>query len=61
MVTIAASEETASDDRAKKAFFIVEPNQKQLTEIAGLLDAQRLRALWRRRFPCHKRRRRMRG
>jgi hypothetical protein len=40
MVTIAASEETASDDRAKKAFFIVEPNPKQLTEIAGLLDAQ---------------------
>ena len=44
MVTIAASEETATDERTKKAFFIVEPNQKQLTEIAGLLDARRLRA-----------------
>jgi NADPH:quinone reductase-like Zn-dependent oxidoreductase len=44
MVTIAASEEIATDDRVKKAFFIVEPNQKQLTEIGGLLDAKRLRA-----------------
>jgi hypothetical protein len=44
MVTIAASEETATDERTKTAFFIVEPNQKQLTEIAGLLDARRLRA-----------------
>jgi NADPH:quinone reductase-like Zn-dependent oxidoreductase len=42
MVTIAASEETAADERVKKAFFIVEPNQKQLAEIAGLLDARRL-------------------
>ena len=42
MVTIAASEETATDERAKKAFFIVEPNQKQLSEIGALLDAQRL-------------------
>jgi NADPH:quinone reductase-like Zn-dependent oxidoreductase len=44
MVTIAASEEAAADDRVKKAFFIVEPSQKQLTEIGGLLDARKLRA-----------------
>ena len=44
MVTIAASEETTTDDRTKQAFFIVEPNRQQLTEISGLLDAQRLRA-----------------
>ena len=43
MVTIAAGEETAVDSRTKAAFFIVEPNQKQLTEIAALLDAQALR------------------
>jgi len=44
MVTIAASEETATDDRSKKAYFIVEPNQKQLAEIGRLLDKRQLRA-----------------
>jgi NADPH:quinone reductase-like Zn-dependent oxidoreductase len=43
MVTIAASEEATRDDRAKKAFFIVEPNRRQLMEIAGLLDAKQIR------------------
>jgi NADPH:quinone reductase-like Zn-dependent oxidoreductase len=38
------SGETATDDRAKKAFFIVEPNRMQLTEIPSLLAAQPLRA-----------------
>jgi NADPH:quinone reductase-like Zn-dependent oxidoreductase len=38
MVTIAASGEEARDDRTKAAFFIVEPNQNQLAEIAHLLD-----------------------
>ena len=44
MVTIAASEETTTDDRVKKAYFIVEPNQKELREIGRLLDTQQLRA-----------------
>ena len=44
MVTIAAGSEGATDQRVKDAFFIVEPNQKQLVEIAKQLDAGRLRA-----------------
>jgi NADPH:quinone reductase-like Zn-dependent oxidoreductase len=39
MVTIAANSEGTTDERTKRAFFIVEPNQKQLTEIGGMLDA----------------------
>jgi NADPH:quinone reductase-like Zn-dependent oxidoreductase len=41
IVTIAASAEgeAARDERVKNAFFIVEPNQKQLVEVAKLLDA----------------------
>lgn len=39
MVTIAAGNEEASDERVKRAFFRVEPNAKQLTEIGGLLEA----------------------
>ncbi len=38
LVTIAASSESVTDQRAKDAFFIVEPNQKQLIEVAKLLD-----------------------
>jgi NADPH:quinone reductase-like Zn-dependent oxidoreductase len=45
MVTIAAAGEDATDDRVKNAFFIVQPNQKQLIEIGSLLDAGKLRAL----------------
>jgi NADPH:quinone reductase-like Zn-dependent oxidoreductase len=43
MVTIAASGEYTGDQRTKDAFFIVEPNQKQLTEVARLLDAGTLK------------------
>jgi NADPH:quinone reductase-like Zn-dependent oxidoreductase len=43
MVTIAASGESAGDQRTKDAFFIVEPNQRQLTEVARLLDAGTLK------------------
>jgi NADPH:quinone reductase-like Zn-dependent oxidoreductase len=43
MVTIVSTEANSSDPRVKKAFFIVEPNQKQLVEIAHLLDANKLR------------------
>lgn len=39
MITIAADSETTSDERVKQAFFIVEPNQGQLTRIGELLDA----------------------
>lgn len=44
MVTIASDGEGAADQRAKDAFFIVEPNQKQLVEIANQFDAGHLRA-----------------
>src|SRR5262249_9793279 len=44
MITIAADSEGTTDQRVKDAFFIVEPNQKQLLEVAKLLDAGTLRA-----------------
>jgi NADPH:quinone reductase-like Zn-dependent oxidoreductase len=43
MVTIAAGNEHAGDQRSRDAFFIVEPNQKQLMEVARLLDAGELK------------------
>lgn len=43
LVTIAADSEGTKDQRSKDAFFIVEPNPRQLTEIAGLLDDGMLR------------------
>lgn len=41
IITIAASAEgeAARDERVKNAFFIVEPNQSQLIEVAKLIDA----------------------
>ena len=39
MITIAADSETTTDDRVKQAFFIVEPNQEQLTRIGEMLEA----------------------
>lgn len=44
MITIASSSEAATDQRVKDAFFIVQPNQKQLVEIANQVDAGHLRA-----------------
>ena len=44
MVTIAADSEGTTDQRVKDAFFIVEPNQAQLVEIARQLDAGNLKA-----------------
>jgi NADPH:quinone reductase-like Zn-dependent oxidoreductase len=44
MITIAADSEGTADQRVKDAFFIVEPNQKQLVEIAKQVDAGHLRA-----------------
>ena len=43
LVTIAADSEDTKDPQVKDAFFIVEPNQRQLTQIAGLLDDGKLR------------------
>ena len=45
VITIAASEEAAAatDERHKNAFFIVEPNQIQLIEVAKLIDAGKLK------------------
>jgi NADPH:quinone reductase-like Zn-dependent oxidoreductase len=43
MVTIVSDTANTADDRVKKAFFIVDPNQKQLSEIGGLLEARSLR------------------
>ncbi|MGE5612464.1 MAG: NADP-dependent oxidoreductase [Bacillota bacterium] len=38
LVTVAASSEGATDQRTKNAYFIVEPNQTQLSMIGNLLD-----------------------
>ncbi len=45
MVTIVSAEADSNDSRVKNAFFIVEPNQKQLVEIGHLLDADKLRTV----------------
>jgi NADPH:quinone reductase-like Zn-dependent oxidoreductase len=45
MVTIAADSEGTKDQRVKDAFFIVEPNAKQLAEIGRLLDAGTMKAI----------------
>jgi len=44
MITIAADAEGTADPRVKDAYFIVEPNQKQLVEVAKLIDAGDLKA-----------------
>ena len=44
MVTIAADSEATTDPRVKDAFFIVEPSQQQLVEVAKLIDARTLKA-----------------
>lgn len=43
MVTIAAGAEAVRVGRVKDAFFIVEPNRKQLLEVAGLIEAGRIK------------------
>ncbi len=43
IVTIGAGSEASTDPRVKDAFFIVEPNQKQLVEIGELLNTGNLR------------------
>lgn len=43
MVTIASNSENTQDERTKAAFFIVEPKQAQLVDIAKLLDSGELK------------------
>jgi NADPH:quinone reductase-like Zn-dependent oxidoreductase len=43
MITIAADGESSTDPRVKDIFFIVEPKQEQLIEIARLLDSGELK------------------
>ncbi len=45
MVTVVSTAADSTDARVKKAFFIVEPNQKQLVEVGALLDSGRLRTV----------------
>jgi NADPH:quinone reductase-like Zn-dependent oxidoreductase len=42
MVTIAVESETASEDRVKQAFFIVEPSHDQLVRVGELLESGEL-------------------
>ncbi|MDB5390048.1 MAG: NADP-dependent oxidoreductase [Planctomycetaceae bacterium] len=42
LITIAASSEEPTDERTKRAFFIVESNREQLGKIASLLDSGKL-------------------
>lgn len=43
MVTVVSEEANPTDPRVRKAFFIVEPIEKQLVEVADLLDRGKLR------------------
>jgi len=45
MVTVVSAAAGSPDARVEQAFFIVEPNQKQLVEVADLLEAGQLRAV----------------
>jgi NADPH:quinone reductase-like Zn-dependent oxidoreductase len=45
LVTVVSTAEESTDPRVKKAFFIMERNQRQLVEIGGLLDAGKLRTI----------------
>lgn len=51
MITIAADSEGKDDQRTKDAFFIVEPDQNALAEVARRLDAGRLEAFVKSTFP----------
>jgi len=42
LITIASDSETTTDDQVKQAFFIVEPNHEQLTQIGELLEKEDL-------------------
>jgi NADPH:quinone reductase-like Zn-dependent oxidoreductase len=51
MVTIVSPSEGTTDQRTKEAFFIVEPRQSQLAEIAQLLDVGKIRSFVEAVFP----------
>jgi NADPH:quinone reductase-like Zn-dependent oxidoreductase len=51
LVTIAASEEDAQDERTREAFFIVETRREELEEIAQLIDASQVRPVVGAEFP----------
>lgn len=42
-ITVSSAHENATDERIRSAFFIVEPNQRQLMEVATLIDTYKLR------------------
>jgi len=43
VVTIASNGESSGDERIKSAFFIVEPDRRELVEVAELVDRGALR------------------
>ncbi len=45
LVTITSDSDSLSEERAKHAFLLVEPNQRQLIEITRLLDARAIRTV----------------
>jgi NADPH:quinone reductase-like Zn-dependent oxidoreductase len=45
MVTVVSSAENSTDERVKKAFFIVEPKAEQLAELTRLIEANHLRTV----------------
>ncbi len=51
LVTIAASEEGAQDERTRAAFFIVEPRRAELEEVAQLIDSGEVRPIVGAEFP----------
>ena len=51
MVTVAAAGEYTQEPRVRDAFFIVEPNARQLSAVADMMAAGRLRAVVSERFP----------
>ena len=57
LITIAASAEQTEEPRVRDAFFIVEPKQAQLAEIARLIDAGELRPIVGLEFPLAQARR----
>jgi len=53
MITIAAGNETATDEGVKQSFFIVEPNHQELAEIGDLLESGRLQPIVDAVLPLH--------
>jgi NADPH:quinone reductase-like Zn-dependent oxidoreductase len=51
LVTVAASEEDAQDERTREAFFIVQPRRAELEEIARRIDAGQVRPVVGAEFP----------